>query len=66
MGMKVEEKSALWGGGPKPKYKKPADQICAHCGATIEGSDLALISQAIRNQQPACSYPCNKALGQTS
>jgi len=46
------------------RYKSPPDQKCAKCGTAIPGSDLALISQAISGHKPACSYKCNKALGQ--
>lgn len=57
-------KSDTWGDVPKPKYKRPPNQICANCGKVMPGSDLALVSQAISGHKPVCSYACNKALGQ--
>jgi len=40
--------------------------ICAHCGKEFLAGDLGLLSMAINNHKPACSYECNKALGQVS
>ena len=44
---------------PKVKY-----EVCANCGKQFENSDLDKWTQIIRKVKPACSYECNKALGQ--
>jgi hypothetical protein len=37
---------------------------CAHCGKEVYYGSMNLLSLAIMKQKPACSYECNKALGQ--
>ena len=37
---------------------------CANCGKEITLSDLDQWSLIIMRHEPACSYECNKALGQ--
>lgn len=40
------------------------EPICANCGKQFSESDFAMMARAIMGHQPACSYDCNKALGQ--
>jgi len=37
---------------------------CAHCGKIFVESPFGLMSRFIMQYKPACSYKCNKALGQ--
>ena len=37
---------------------------CAYCGKPSLYGAMTLIALAILNAKPACSYECNKALGQ--
>lgn len=50
----------------KERTKKPDKTylICAHCGTRYEASDLERYSNLILKHKPACSFECNKALGQ--
>lgn len=42
------------------------ERVCANpnCGKSFVCTELELLSNAILNRLPACSYECNKALGQ--
>jgi hypothetical protein len=44
---------------PLPNYI-----TCAHCGKQFEYTDYMLLCDNIMQHKPACSYDCNKALGQ--
>jgi hypothetical protein len=46
--------------------KKPTKPLveCAHCGKQFQQSDLGAWSDIIMKHKPACSYECNKQLGQ--
>lgn len=37
---------------------------CAHCGKVTYFGAMNLLSLAIGDHKPVCSYDCNKALGQ--
>jgi hypothetical protein len=37
---------------------------CANCGQETFYGQMPLLSLAMRNKLPVCSYDCNKALGQ--
>lgn len=39
--------------------------ICANCKKEFEESDYSLLCNFIMKTKPACSYECNKKLGQT-
>lgn len=45
------------------KEEKP-NQTCACCGKRFYQSDYSALCDAITKHKPACSYECNKALGQ--
>lgn len=38
---------------------------CTNCGKETYLGQMPLLSLSIRNHKPACSYECNKTLGQT-
>lgn len=40
--------------------------VCAHCQTIFEQSEYAQLCDAIGRRLPACSYECNKALGQVT
>lgn len=48
---------------PDPEHG-PYKVTCAHCGKEFEESDLGAWGRVINKDKPACSYECNKALGQ--
>lgn len=48
------------------RSRNTTEVVCANCGKEFEQSDLAAWAQVILKHQPACSYECNKALGQTA
>ncbi len=51
----------------KKKYREHKNAIiCANCEKEFEESDYGLLCNQILNHKPACSYDCNKILGQTS
>lgn len=53
------------GGKMKAKKKKSKHIVtCASCGKEFETGDLGQWALIITKQKPACSYECNKALGQ--
>jgi hypothetical protein len=53
---------------PYGEYNKDGVRLekCAHCKRLFEISQLGDISDAILKHKPACSFECNKALGQVS
>lgn len=50
----------------KPLKRHPEywDEVCASCGKTFKQSQLGYLTDRIMKHKPACSYECNKALGQ--
>jgi hypothetical protein len=46
------------------KKQAPEYVTCAHCGIRYIESVYSTLSRAIMQHKPACSYECNKALGQ--
>lgn len=41
------------------------EEICAHCGKKFDESAYGALTRYILGKhKPACSYECNKALGQ--
>jgi len=50
----------------EPKYQRPPDIECAHCRKMFPDGDMNAISRAISGHKPACSYECNRALGQVA
>ena len=47
-----------------PSREKPGMIACACCGIMFQDDDMPAIARAIMSHEPACSYECNKALGQ--
>lgn len=45
-------------------YRDKVIVVCASCKKEFETSDYGLLCDAILARKPACSYECNKALGQ--
>lgn len=39
---------------------------CAHCGKEYKQSGYSALCDVIMRHKPACSYECNKALGQAT
>lgn len=52
------------GSEERPRYKPPGKVRCAACQKLFEDTDLGMLSRAISQHKPACSYKCNRKLGQ--
>jgi hypothetical protein len=49
----------------RKQNQKPIEEIeCANCHTMYEDSEYARWCRLIMKHKPACSYECNKALGQ--
>lgn len=50
----------------KPGFVGSVIDVCAHCKKEYKSSEYSRLCDAIMQHKPACSYECNKALGQTT